>query len=163
VPAEEVEYDAGDLFWAPSRAWEGESGAALASSETPAPAPGSVARRMTFKELAAKLNATGAPVVGRAAVAPKGVGPSFSVHIVDVEVDAETGKTDILRYTAVTDVGTAVHPSYAEGQIQGGIAQGAGWALNEEYVFDDQGRMLNPSFLDYRMPTALDLPMIETV
>jgi CO/xanthine dehydrogenase Mo-binding subunit len=149
VAEAEIEYEQGELRWAP----KGAAGGEAAGAE----------RRMSFQELAAKLNATGAPVVGRAAVAPKGVGPSFSVHIVDVEVDLETGKTDILRYTAVTDVGTAVHPSYAEGQIQGGIAQGAGWALNEEYVFDEQGRMLNPSFLDYRMPTALDLPMIETI
>jgi CO/xanthine dehydrogenase Mo-binding subunit len=120
-------------------------------------------KRMGFRELAGKLNTTGAPVIGRASVAPKGVGPSFSVHIVDVEVDPETGKTDILRYTTVTDVGKAVHPSYAEGQIQGGAAQGAGWALNEEYLFDEKGVMANPSFLDYRMPTTLDLPLMETI
>jgi CO/xanthine dehydrogenase Mo-binding subunit len=82
---------------------------------------------------------------------------------VDVEVDPETGKVDILRYTAVQDVGKAVHPSYVEGQIQGGSAQGIGWALNEEYVLDGNGSMENPTFLDYRMPTSLDLPMIDTV
>ena len=81
----------------------------------------------------------------------------------DVEVDPETGKVDILRYTAVQDVGKAVHPSYVEGQIQGGCAQGIGWALNEEYVLDGNGSMENPTFLDYRMPTSLDLPMIDTV
>ena len=69
----------------------------------------------------------------------------------------------VLRYTAVQDVGTAIHPCYVEGQIQGGVAQGIGMALTEEYFFGDDGRMLNASFLDYRMPTALDLPMIETV
>jgi len=68
-----------------------------------------------------------------------------------------------LRYTAVQDVGTAIHPAYVEGQIQGGAAQGIGWALNEEYVYDQQGRLLNGSLLDYRIPTALDLPMIEAV
>jgi CO/xanthine dehydrogenase Mo-binding subunit len=82
---------------------------------------------------------------------------------VDVEVDPETGKIDILRYTAVQDVGKAVHPGYVEGQIQGGSAQGIGWALNEEYIFDEKGSMENPTFLDYRMPTSLDLPMIDTV
>jgi CO/xanthine dehydrogenase Mo-binding subunit len=82
---------------------------------------------------------------------------------VDIEVDPETGKVQILRYTAVQDVGTAIHPSYVEGQMQGGVAQGMGWALNEEYVYDEQGRLLNASLLDYRVPTCLDLPMIETV
>jgi CO/xanthine dehydrogenase Mo-binding subunit len=85
------------------------------------------------------------------------------VHIVDVEVDPETGKTQILRYTALQDAGKAIHPSYVEGQMQGGVVQGIGWALNEEYVFNDKGEMLNSSFLDYRMPTSLDLPMIDTV
>ena len=118
---------------------------------------------MSFKELAAKLNTTGGPLVGRATVDPRGVGGAFATHIVDVEVDPETGKVAILRYTAVQDAGKAVHPTYVEGQIQGGVAQGIGWALNEEYVFSDEGRMMNPTFLDYRMPTALDLPMIDTV
>ncbi|MCI0857612.1 MAG: xanthine dehydrogenase family protein molybdopterin-binding subunit, partial [Chloroflexi bacterium] len=119
--------------------------------------------RFTFKQLAARLNSTGGPIVGQANVDPKGVGAAFAVHIVDVEVDPETGKVDILRYTALQDAGKAVHPSYVEGQIQGGAVQGIGWALNEEYFFDDQGRMANASFLDYRMPTSLDLPMIDTV
>ena len=88
---------------------------------------------------------------------------AFAAHIVDVAVDPETGKVDILRYTAVQDVGKAVHPSYVESQMQGGVAQGIGWALNEEYFFNDKGEMLNSSFLDYRMPTSLDLPMIDTV
>ena len=83
--------------------------------------------------------------------------------MVDVEVDPDTGKTEILRYTAIQDAGKAVHPSYVEGQIQGGAVQGIGWALNEEYYFGDSGQMMNSSFLDYRMPTSLDLPMIDTV
>jgi len=89
-------------------------------------------------------------------------GPAFAGHIVDVEVDRDTGKVTILRYTAIQDVGTAIHPSYVEGQIQGGVAQGVGMALTEEYFYDEQGHLRNGSFLDYRMPTALDLPMIET-
>jgi len=119
--------------------------------------------RMAFKEVARRLNATGGPIVGRANVAPRGAGPGFAVHIVDVEVDPDTGKTQILRYTALQDAGKAIHPSYVEGQIQGGVVQGIGWALNEEYVFNEKGEMLNSSFLDYRMPTSLDLPMIDTV
>jgi CO/xanthine dehydrogenase Mo-binding subunit len=116
-----------------------------------------------FAELANALNGTGGPIVGRATVNPGGVGNSFAVHIVDVEVDKETGKVDILRYTSMQDVGKAIHPSYVEGQLQGGAVQGIGWALNEEYVFNGEGNMVNSSFLDYRMPVALDLPMIDTV
>ena len=119
--------------------------------------------RLTFKELAGMLNSTGGPIVGRANVNPRGVGVAFAVHIVDLEVDPETGKVDILRYTALQDAGKAVHPNYVEGQMQGGVAQGIGWALNEEYFFNDKGEMANASFLDYRMPTSLDLPMIDTV
>ncbi len=120
-------------------------------------------KRMTFKEIAAQVMRTGAPVVGRATVAPGGVGGAFSTQIADVEVDPETGKVTVLRYTVVQDAGTAVHPAYVEGQMQGAVAQGVGWALNEEYFYDESGRMANASYLDYRMPTALDLPMIETV
>jgi CO/xanthine dehydrogenase Mo-binding subunit len=120
-------------------------------------------KRLTFRELAEKLHATGGTIVGRASVDPQGVGGAFGTHIVDVEVDPETGKVTVLRYTAVQDVGKAVHPSYVEGQVQGGAVQGIGWALNEEYVYDDRGALTNASFLDYRMPTALDLPMIDAV
>ncbi|HEY5867257.1 MAG TPA: molybdopterin cofactor-binding domain-containing protein, partial [Candidatus Tectomicrobia bacterium] len=73
------------------------------------------------------------------------------------------GKVTILRYTAIQDAGKAIHPSYVEGQLQGGVVQGVGWALNEEYYFNEDGHMVNSSFLDYRMPTSLDLPMIDTV
>jgi CO/xanthine dehydrogenase Mo-binding subunit len=120
-------------------------------------------KRFTFKELAGRLNDTGGTIIGRASVDPTGVGGAFATHIVDVEVDPETGKTTILRYTAVQDAGKAIHPSYVEGQMQGGVVQGIGWALNEEYVYNDKGVMTNASFLDYRMPTSLDLPMIDTV
>jgi len=119
--------------------------------------------RLPFKQLAARLNGTGGPIVGRANINPRGAAPGLAVHIVDVEVDPDTGKTQILRYTAFQDAGKAIHPSYVEGQIQGGAVQGIGWALNEEYVFNAKGEMVNSSFLDYRMPTSLDLPMIDAV
>ena len=83
--------------------------------------------------------------------------------VVDVEVDPDTGKVDILRVTIVQDAGKAIHPAYVEGQMQGGVAQGIGWALNEEYFYNEKGDLVNASLLDYRMPTCLDLPMIETV
>ena len=118
---------------------------------------------ITFKELADRLGETGGPVVGRAAVDPQGSTNAFGTHIADVEVDPETGKVTILRYTSIQDAGKAIHPSYVEGQMQGGAVQGIGWALNEEYFFDDQCEMKNASFLDYRMPTSLDVPMIDTI
>lgn len=118
---------------------------------------------MNLKELAAKLPRAGGPVTGRASVNPRGVGPAFATHVVDVAIDPETGKVDVLRYTASQDVGRAIHPSYVEGQVQGAVAQGVGWALNEEYFYDEKGTLRNSGFLDYRMPTTLDLPMIETI
>ena len=118
--------------------------------------------QMTFRQLAARQVPTGGPIVGRGGVNPGGAGPCIGVHIVDVAVDEDTGKVDIVRYTAVQDAGKAIHPSYVEGQIQGGAVQGIGWALNEEYYINDAGHMVNSSFLDYRMPTSLDLPMIDT-
>jgi CO/xanthine dehydrogenase Mo-binding subunit len=118
---------------------------------------------MTFAELAGEASGTGGPIVGSANLNPPGPGAAFATHIVDVEVDPETGKIEILRYTAVQDVGKAIHPQYAEGQIEGGAVQGIGWALNEEYYMADDGRMMNSSLLDYRMPTSLDVPMIESV
>jgi CO/xanthine dehydrogenase Mo-binding subunit len=120
-------------------------------------------KTLTFKDVAAAQVRTGGSITESASSNPRQVGPAFAGHMVDVEVDPETGKVEVLRYTAFQDVGTAAHPSYVEGQIQGAVAQGVGWALNEEYVWDEDGGMENASFLDYRMPTTLDLPMIETV
>jgi xanthine dehydrogenase molybdenum-binding subunit len=120
--------------------------------------------KFTFKEAAGKLGQTGGPVAMTGTVNVRGSGGgSFGTHLVDVEVDPDTGKVEILRYTAAQDAGKAVHPSYVEGQFQGGAVQGIGWALNEEYYTSDDGAMINATFLDYRMPTSLDVPMIETI
>jgi CO/xanthine dehydrogenase Mo-binding subunit len=121
------------------------------------------AKKMTFQEIAAEVQKHGGTIVGRASVDPPWPGGAFAVHIADVEVDPETGKVNILRYTAVQDCGKAIHPSYVEGQIQGGAVQGIGWGLNEEYVYNAKGELTNASYLDYRMPTSLDLPMIDAV
>ena len=118
---------------------------------------------MTFKELAGQLAGTGGGISASESVNPQSFGGSFAGNIVDVEVDPETGKTEVTRFTAVQDVGKAIHPSYVEGQMQGGSVQGIGWALNEEYYMNDDGGMDNSTLLDYRMPTSLDLPMIDTV
>tara|TARA_S200000501_G_scaffold317462_1_gene310833 strand:- start:1582 stop:3861 length:2280 start_codon:yes stop_codon:yes gene_type:complete len=118
---------------------------------------------INIRDLARKLDGTGGPVSAVGSVDLDSSTHGFGTHVVDLEIDPETGKTDVIKYTAVQDVGKAIHPSYVEGQIQGGAAQGIGWALNEEYFIDDKGKMLNSSYLDYRMPTALDLPMIDTI
>jgi CO/xanthine dehydrogenase Mo-binding subunit len=118
---------------------------------------------LSVAEIAAKMSKTGGPIVGRASLYAPAAGPGFAAHICDLEVDKETGCSKVVRYTAIQDVGTAVHPSYVEGQMQGGVAQGIGWALNEEYIYDAEGIMQNAGFLDYRIPVASDLPAIETV
>ena len=118
---------------------------------------------LTLAAIAHAAARTGGPISGNVSINAAGAGPGFGTHICDVEVDPETGATRVIRYTAIQDVGRAIHPSYVEGQLQGGAVQGIGWALNEEYVYDANGRLQNTGFLDYRMPVASDLPMIDTV
>jgi CO/xanthine dehydrogenase Mo-binding subunit len=118
---------------------------------------------LTLEALAAQSGRTGGPISAQATINAQGAGPGFGVHLCDVEVDTETGQVSVVRYTAAQDVGKAIHPSYVEGQVQGGVAQGVGWALNEEYIFDRDGRMENAGFLDYRMPVASDLPMLDAI
>jgi CO/xanthine dehydrogenase Mo-binding subunit len=118
---------------------------------------------LSLREIAEKAGKTGGPIGAEVSLNAQAPGAGFATHVCDVEVDRETGQVTVLRYTAVQDVGRAIHPSYVEGQIQGGVAQGIGWALNEEYVYDAKGRLENPGFLDYRIPVASDLPMIDAV
>lgn len=118
--------------------------------------------KLSLKEIAAQSGKTGGPIAGHSELVADGAGVSFATHICDVEVDPETGSTRVIRYTVVQDAGKAVHPTYVEGQYQGGAAQGIGWALNEEYIYGKDGRLQNPGFLDYRIPVCSDLPMIDT-
>jgi CO/xanthine dehydrogenase Mo-binding subunit len=118
---------------------------------------------LSIAAIALKSGRTGGPISAEVSLNAQGAGPGFATHLCDVEVDTETGQVTILRYTAVQDVGKAIHPSYVEGQVQGGAVQGIGWALNEEYIYDKNGRMDNPGFLDYRCPVASDLPMVDAV
>jgi len=118
---------------------------------------------LPLADIAIKAARTGGPIGAEVSVNAQGAGPAFATHVCDVEVDPETGHVTVLRYTAAQDVGRAIHPSYVEGQIQGGVTQGIGWALNEEYIYDKQGRLENPGFLDYRCPVASDMPMIDTI
>jgi CO/xanthine dehydrogenase Mo-binding subunit len=118
---------------------------------------------LPLADIAVKAARTGGPIGAEVSVNAQGAGPAFATHVCDVEVDPETGHVTILRYTATQDVGRAIHPSYVEGQIQGGVAEGIGWALSEEYIYDKLGRLDNPGFLDYRVPVCSDLPMIDAV
>ncbi len=146
--ARQLEVDEGDVEW--------REGAVFVCKSDPS-------KKLSFAEVAAEQGSTGGPIEGCGAVNASAAGNAFAAHVVDVEVDPETGKVKILRYTAVQDVGKAIHPSYVEGQIQGGVVQGIGWALTEGYFYNEDGSMANPTFLDYRMPTTLDLPMVETI
>jgi CO/xanthine dehydrogenase Mo-binding subunit len=120
-------------------------------------------KALSLKELAGMATKMGGPIAGHSEINAGGAGAAFSAQLVDVEVDPETGFVSPKRYTVVQDVGRAISPDYVEGQIQGGAVQGIGWALNEEYVYDDQARLQNAGFLDYRMPVASDVPMIDAV
>ena len=120
-------------------------------------------RKIGIPELASKINPTGGPVTSTASVNLSVAGNGFGVGICDIEIDPQTGKTDVVNYTAIQDVGKAIYPAYVEGQIKGGAVQGIGWALNEEYYIENDGSMANTSFLDYRMPTALDMPNIDVI
>ena len=118
---------------------------------------------LSLADLAMKAEATGGPITAAVSKNTTGHMGVVGAHMVDVEVDPETGHVKILRYTASQDVGRAIHPAYVEGQIQGGVVQGIGWALNEEFIYHESGRLDNAGFLDYRMPVASDLPEIDAV
>ena len=144
-----------------ARIWEVDA-ARVRWSDGKAVIPGDD-RELTLKEIVAEAHATGGMITSASSINAPGAAAAFGTHIADVEVDPETGRVLVTRYTVCQDAGKALHPSYVEGQMQGGAAQGIGWAINEEYVFDADGVMENAGFLDYRMPVALDLPMIDTV
>ena len=128
----------------------------------PMPGLNADVKPLSLADLAKNAGRTGGPICGRASLNAQGAGASFSVNFADISVDQETGRTEVLSFTAIQDAGKAIHPSYVEGQMQGGAAQGIGWALNEEYIYNDDGIMENAGFLDYRIPVASDLPMIDT-
>ena len=88
---------------------------------------------------------------------------AWAAYVAEVEVDLRTCATRVIDFVAVQEVGKVLNPTLAKGQVQGGVVQGIGWALWEEYTYDESGRLRNPTLLDYRMPTALDTPLIETI
>ena len=150
---DELKARAATIMGVDSEAVDWIDGAAVAEGHDPLP----------LDAITAKAKGTGGPLTVTASLNAGGAGPSFAAHCCDVAVDEETGQVTVLRYTTAQDAGTAIHPSYVEGQMQGGTVQGIGWALNEEYVYGEDGTMLNAGFLDYRVPVASDLPMIETI
>ena len=85
----------------------------------------------------------------------------YGVHIAAVRIDADTGGVTIERYAIAYDIGKAVNPKLVEGQIAGGLAQGVGGALFEEFLYDDNGEPLSVSFADYLMPTAREIPELS--
>jgi len=155
---EQLKARAAQIWEIPPEAVDWRDGAAY-----PAGSNAGAFEPLSLGEIALRAAKTGGPISSEVSLNAQGAGPGFGVHICDVEVDSETGGVKIVRYTAVQDVGKAIHPSYVEGQIQGGAAQGIGWALNEEYIYNNKGQMENPGFLDYRCPVASDLPLIETI
>ncbi len=147
------EIDVDEVVWENGHAYAGESGLNDSNSNHPP---------LSIADLAKSADKTGGPIAGHAQIVADGAGVSFATHICDIEVDPETGQTRVVRYTVIQDAGKAVHPTYVEGQFQGGAAQGIGWALNEEYIYGEDGRLQNAGFLDYRIPVCSDLPMIDT-
>ena len=155
--ARDLERRAGLIWDCPSEQVRWQDGQAICTDPARSITP------LSLREIAGRTARTGGPIGAEVSLTAQGAGPGFAVHLCDVEVDPQTGRSTVVRYTAAQDVGRAIHPSYVEGQIQGGVAQGVGWALNEAYRYDSQGVLENPGFLDYRMPVASDLPMIETL
>jgi len=155
---EQLKSRAAQIWDIPVEAVDWKDGQAM-----PAGANAGAFEPLSIAAIALKSGRTGGPISAEVSLNAQGAGPGFGTHVCDVEVDVETGQVTILRYTAVQDVGKAIHPSYVEGQVQGGAVQGIGWALNEEYIYDKNGRMDNPGFLDYRCPVASDLPMVDAI
>ena len=125
-------------------------------------APGREAASISLAEIMQATLTDGAILVtGVSTKLPLGV--EVAAHVADVEVDTETGRVTVLRYTAFQDVGRALNPAAVEGQIEGSVVQGLGWALTEGFDYGADGRLRNASMLDYRMPTALDVPPVEAV
>jgi CO/xanthine dehydrogenase Mo-binding subunit len=121
---------------------------------------------MTLKELAAmSLSAANKhePVLGRGASSITESAPGFAVHLAEVEVDQLTGETQVTRYVAAQDVGFALNPALVEGQVQGGVGQGIGWALYEGLIFDESGQLVTASLMDYALPRAGMVPPIDII
>ena len=126
---------------------------------------GSPDKSIPFRRLAGITTGFGAlypPVVGKGSITARKQAPGFTAQVAEVEVDEETGQVTLLNWGIVQDAGFAINPLSVAGQMQGGATQGIGIGLWEEMVYDDEGKLINDGLLDYRMPTALDVPNIAT-
>jgi CO/xanthine dehydrogenase Mo-binding subunit len=129
-------------------------------------AKGAPDRSITVEEvsrLALRFGGVYEPIEGHGGSAQTSGAPSVAAHISHVRVDPETGEVELLRHVVAQDVGRALNPALVEGQMRGGTAQGIGWALFEELVHDEDGRLVTGSFLDYAIPVAERVPQIETI
>jgi CO/xanthine dehydrogenase Mo-binding subunit len=123
-------------------------------------------RGVSLEQIAAITTAFGGkyePILGNGRSAPPTSAPGFVAHLARVKVDRETGIVHILEYVAVQDVGRAINPAGIEGQIQGGSVQGIGWALYEQLVYDDDGRLRTTTFADYDLPSVAETPPMEVI
>jgi xanthine dehydrogenase molybdenum-binding subunit len=118
-------------------------------------------RALSLAEAAGRAVRAHGAIVGRAALSQLPYSISSCAQVAEVEVDRETGRWELTRLVCAQDVGFAINPMTVEGQIEGGASHGLGYALCEEYLYDEQGRLLNPNFMDFRMPTSLDHPEYE--
>jgi CO/xanthine dehydrogenase Mo-binding subunit len=124
------------------------------------------ARAVAIAELAKASMQFGAkyePVFGRGGSATIARSPAFAAHLSEVEVDTETGAVRVMRHLAVQDVGRAINPAAVEGQIQGGVVQGIGWALLERMPYDAEGQLLAATLMDYALPQSDQVPPVESV
>lgn len=146
-----------------ARKWEVEPDQVVWEDGRARPASANVGdfEPLSVAEIARMAPRFGGTIAGHAEINVAQGGPGFGTHIVDVEIDRETGFTKVLRYTVIQDAGKAVYPEYVKGQFQGGAVQGIGMALNEEYIYDKNGILENAGFLDYRIPVASDVPFIN--
>ncbi len=115
-------------------------------------------RSLPLPEAAGRATGSLGAIIGRASLSDLPVAVAIAAQVADVEVDTETGEWRLLRLVCAQDVGRAINPMSVEGQIEGATSQGLGYALCEEYLYDSDGRLLNPDFMDFRMPTSLDHP-----
>ena len=123
-------------------------------------------KTITMRELMAKTVTGVMPIIGRGVVRKPNwpqEARDFGAHFAEVEVDTETGEVKVLKYIAAHDVGRAINPLVVEGQIEGGVVMGVGWALSEQLRFDESGRPLNPNLTDYKILTAADIPEIVPI
>ncbi|HUU54133.1 MAG TPA: xanthine dehydrogenase family protein molybdopterin-binding subunit [Armatimonadota bacterium] len=118
-------------------------------------------KSLTLAEAAERAAEYRGAIIGRGALSDLDYAVAVAAQVAEVEVDRETGEVVVKRLVCAQDVGFAINPMSVEGQIEGAVSQGIGYALSEEYVYDGEGQLLNDNFVDFRMPTSLDHPEFD--